>query len=258
MESVAVAKIVGNEIGYRLLLENGNYEDASELTIINQMRYRGLKVQNLGYTKISYMSSFGFITGSNYPEIHGNDYSNRNMEKFTMIGYLLNNNGKFYVISSANGILLVVSSIEVGLLEKYNSITNASYTSNGKVRLDNGTMQEVSKEIAYKASQTGVENTKLVFDEVLRRNKIGGAPRALGEPNFGRLDSLEKQLPDHNKRRESYRGLYSSYSSGASSSDIGDIACLVGLGALSFALSSVSFAAKMRVGNAILDSILDK
>lgn len=268
MDCVGIAKLIdGNNIGYRLVTEKGIsvYEAEQLRRLLNAKR---IKIQNMGEVRDK-NSALGALTvdftvGHDYPIIYKANFRNElenRANKLTMLGYENTKNGKIFTVCDKEGNMFNISNVEVRALEELDLITNASYCKNGTVKLDAGTMQEVSEEIK-RFTRTKDSNfvnnyvTELIKAE---HRRLSNTKR---EPDFAKLDKLEQTLPDQLKRKEAYYKMSETYARDgqveASFRDSLETAGMFGLGALAFGLDCATFAGKMRLGNAILDGIFGK
>lgn len=262
MNPVAIAKVVDENRNkcFRLVTDNGivQYESEKLRKLINS---KSIKIQNVSEVRDK-NSALGvlaaeFTVGHGYPELnlYNINAEQRNSHKLTMLGYANTKNGKMFIVSDKDGTMFYVSNLEVKALEEFDLITNASYCKNGTVRLDGGTLEEVSSNINNFAMQHNVDFVKAYIDKLLtseiNRLKVGSR-----KPDFSKLDQLEKLLPNQIERKIEYNKMNASYN--LYEPNIRGVAKsvgLFGLGALSFTLDSVLFAGKMKLGNAILDSV---
>lgn len=265
MRAVAIAKFTDlqhNEC-FKLVTDNGIVQYDLE-TLRKMMRAERIYVQNLGEIRDK-RSAIGqltvdFIVGHDYPvfSLSNNTVGTHNLQKLTLIGFANTHNGKMFIVSDKDGVMFYVSNIEVKALEEFDLITNASYCSNGVVKLDGGKMEEVSPAVNNFAKKHDVNFVKDYINKLLeseiRRRQHG----PMREPDFSKLDQLEKTLPNQLERNAAYQNMSNAYGVYGGSGNFKDTMTTVGifgLGALSFVLDSVAFAGKMRLGNAILDNI---
>lgn len=208
MRPVAVGRALSpknNMYYYTIVSENG-ITNENEESLKLKIRNKVVSYQNIGMIKEE-GSSLGctkldFSVGHNYPEVgaKGIKYPNQ----FTLLGYATSNNGKVFVISNKDGALTIVSNLEVAILEEFDLITNASYCKDGKVRLDRGTMEEVSQVIINQISPSSIEILRKSINIALESAKEEKRRKEALTPNFSRLDELEKQLPNKEQRRAEY------------------------------------------------------